>query len=149
LPIPAQDIFRACQDIKARREWVAQKLAVKVNLGDSTLGNRWLPIIVQPQGLRFGEIIGERELPNAYQQPAEVDKKLLKPLMSLANKLIDSLNAPPSVYLLQFAVVNGEIVFDRLWPFPAAPAIASLTHAEPNLYQLYWQCIRKHQLVGV
>jgi hypothetical protein len=147
LRLPAQEIFQACQDIQGRREWVAQKLGFKTNLGDASFGDRWLPVIVLPDGLRFGEVIGEGEVPNAYQQPIEVNKQHRKPLMSLARKLIEALKAPPAVYLLQFTVVEGDIVFDRLWPFPAAPAIASLSHPEPNLYHLYWQCIRKQQLI--
>jgi hypothetical protein len=118
-----------------------------VNLGSNSFGDRWLPVIVYPDGLRFGEVIGEREVPNAYQQPIEVNKQHRKPLMTLARKLIENLKAPPSVYLLQFSVLEGEIIFDRLWPFPAAPAIASLSNPEPNLYALYWQCIRKQQLI--
>lgn len=147
LRLPAQDIFQACQDISGRREWVSQQLEIKVNLGSNSFGDRWLPVIVSPDGLRFGEVIGEREVPNAYQQPIEVNKQHRKPLMTLARKLIENLKAPPSVYLLQFSVLEGEIVFDRLWPFPAAPAIASLSNPEPNLYALYWQCIRKQQLI--
>lgn len=145
--LPTQDIFQACQDIKARREWVTQQLGIKTNLSESSFGDRWLPVIVLSDGIRFGEVIGEREVPNAYQQPVEIAKQHRKPLMTLARKLIEGLKAPPSVYLLQFSVVEGDIVFDRLWPFPAAPAIASLSQSDPNLYTLYWQCIRKQQLI--
>jgi len=141
LEFPAQDIYRACRDIEQRRQWVEQNLAYKTSIKDSWLGDLWLPIVLTPKETLYSEIIGEGAIPNFYEQPVDFAKDLRKPLYKLAEKLLKSLSAPPAVYLLQFSLIDKEIVFDRLWPFPAAPALASIKGQQPDLFACHWQCL--------
>jgi len=96
----------------------AQTLHYKTSQGDSSFGDLWLPITVTSKGLEYGEVIGEGMIPNAYSQPISLERESLKSLHRLAAQLLDNLQAPASVYLLQFRLAHREVVFDRLWPFP-------------------------------
>jgi hypothetical protein len=146
---PGKTIYQSCRDIEARRTWVEQKLAYKTSIGDSWLGDLWLPIVLTNRGPLYGEIIGEGAIPNSFQQPIDLTDELRQPLYYLAYQLLESLSAPPSVYLLQFSLSGQEIVFDRLWPFPAAPAIASIKVQQPNLYSCYWQCLTNQPILDL
>ena len=146
LSFPGQKIYQDCKDVKARRQWVDKMLGYKTSIRDAWLGDLWLPVAVTPRELIYGEIIGEGAFPNSYEQPVSLKKSLLRPLHELAQGLLESLDAPPSLYLLQFRLKGQNIVFDRLWPFPAAPAIASLTYSHPNLFSCYWQCLTHQNL---
>lgn len=141
LDFPGKNVYIACRDVEERRAWVANSLHYKTCSGSASFGDLWLPIAVTKQGVQYGEIIGEGMIPNSYGQPIDLGEKKTRSLYDLATGLLDDLNAPPSVYLLQFRAIDREIVFDRLWPFPAAPALASLRGPEPDLYALYWQCL--------
>ena len=138
---PAKAIYQACQDIKGRRRWVEQNLAYKTSIGDSWLGDLWLPVVLTAKGPLYGEVIGEGAIPNSYEQPVELADEQRQRLYHLAYQLLQSLSAPPAVYLLQFSLRGKEIVFDRLWPFPAAPAIASLGVQKPDLFTCHWYCL--------
>jgi hypothetical protein len=138
-----QDIYQACQDIKARRKWVQANLGYQTTIGDSPLGCLWLPIVLTQKGPLYGEVIGETEVPNFYEQPIDLPDNQRQGLYHLAYQLLEFLDAPPSVYLLQFALSNKKIIFDRLWPFPAAPAIASVGKQNPDLFACYWSCLNK------
>ncbi|ACK70213.1 conserved hypothetical protein [Gloeothece citriformis PCC 7424] len=141
---PGQKVYQACREIKERRLWVEQHLPYKTSVddgGDSGLGDLWLPIILTAKGPLYGELIEEGEMPNFYRQPVDLTDNLRQSLYHLAYQLLESLSAPPSVYLLQFSLRGKEIVFDRLWPFPAAPAIASIGRQKPDLYTCYWLCL--------
>ena len=70
-------------------------------------------------------------------------------MYKLATDLLVSLSAVPSVYLLQFSLYSNEIVFDRLWPFPAAPALASLSGSNIDLYSCHWLCLSGQKIPGV
>jgi hypothetical protein len=142
-------IYQSCRDIEARRAWVEQKLGYQTSIGDSWLGDLWLPIVLTHKGPLYGEVIGEGAIPNAYQQPVDLTDDLRQPLYYLANQLLENLAAPPSVYLLQFGLLGKEIVFDRLWPFPAAPAIASIKVQNPNLYACYWHCLTNQPILDL
>ncbi|WP_107667429.1 hypothetical protein [Cyanothece sp. BG0011] len=146
LSFPEQKIYQDCKDIKGRRQWVEKTLGYKTSIGDSWLGDLWLPIAVTPTEFIYGEIIGEGAFPNSYEQPIALNKSLYRPLYELAEGLLESLDAPSSLYLLQFRLKGQQIVFDRLWPFPAAPAIASLTYPHPNLFTCYWHCLTHQPL---
>ncbi|WP_253274324.1 hypothetical protein [Myxosarcina sp. GI1] len=137
----ARQTYIACKNIGERRLWVEQKLGFKTSVGDSWLGHLWLPIVVTSNRTIYGEIIGEGEIPNSYEQPVELPIRHYKPLYSLAEGLLSSLDAPPAVYLLQFSLYGGEIVFDRLWPFPAAPALITLRTQQPDLFACHWHCL--------
>jgi hypothetical protein len=140
---PAKNVYQACRDIEARRAWVADTLHYKTSQGESSFGDLWLPIMVTSKGLEYGEVIGEDMIPNSYSQPVNLERESLKALYRLASQLLDNLQAPNSVYLLQFRLAHREVVFDRLWPFPAAPAIASLRGQQTDLYAAYWNCLRQ------
>ena len=137
---PQRQIFSACKDINSRRRWVEKQLGFKTSVGDSWLGHLWLPIIMADKPL-FGEVIGEGSMPNSYEHPVTIPKRQQKSLHNLAEQLLDSLSAPPATYLLQFSLYNGEIVFDRLWPFPAAPALITLKTQQPDLFTCHWRCM--------
>ena len=94
----------------------------------------------------FAEVIGEGSMPNSYEHPIIIPNRQLKSLHSLAHKLLDSLSAPPACYLLQFSLYNGEIIFDRLWPFPAAPALITLKTQQPNLFTCHWKCLTQQPI---
>ena len=145
LDFPQRKIFSACKDINARRRWVEKNLGFKTSVGDSWLGHLWLPIIMTDKPT-FGEVIGEGSMPNSYEHPVAIPKRQQKSLHNLAEQLLESLEALPATYLLQFSLYNGEIVFDRLWPFPAAPALITLKTQQPNLFTCHWRCLTQQKV---
>ena len=144
---PAKTIYQACRDVPARRRWVERNLGIKTSVGDSWLGHLWLPVVVNNRDIIYGEIIGEGEMPNSYEQPIEFPQKHRQSLHHLVSDLLDYLSAPPSVYLVQFSLYSGEIVFDRLWPFPAAPALASLRSQQLDLFSCHWLSLSKQTIL--
>ncbi len=146
---PDRKVWRSCQDIKGRRRWVEDKLGYKTSINDSPLGDMWLPVIVTDKGLFYEQIIGEGAMPNSYQQPVNLPEQTLQSLYNLAYKLFESIDATPGVYLLQFCLRQSNIIFDRLWPFPAAPALASIRMEQPNLYTYHWYCLNKRAFANV
>lgn len=149
LTFPGHNLYQSCQEILARRLWVEQHLKYKINPDINWLGDQWLPIVWTAQGPIYGEVIGEGEMPNAYQQPVELTDNLRQQLCALAYNTLEALDATPSVYLLQFSILNQKIVFDRLWPFPSAPAIASLGVQVPDLFDCYWRCLTNQAIAEV
>ena len=145
---PQRKIYSACKDINARRRWVEKNLGFKTSVGDSWLGHLWLPIVLSERPI-FAEVIGEGSMPNSYEHPVAIPKRQLKSLHGLADQLLDSLNAPPATYLLQFSLYNGEIVFDRLWPFPAAPALITLKTQQPDLFTCHWHCLTEKPIPSI
>jgi hypothetical protein len=137
---PQRRIYSACKDITARRRWVEKNLGFKTSVGDSWLGHLWLPIVLTNKPL-FGEVIGEGSMPNSYEHPVAIPQRQQQSLHGLAEQLLNSLSATPATYLLQFSFHNGEIVFDRLWPFPAAPALITLKTQQPDLFTCHWYCL--------
>lgn len=144
---PAKTIYQACRDVAARRRWVESNLGIKTSVGDSWLGHLWLPVILNDQDIIYGDIIGEGEMPNSYEQPIEFPKKHRQSVHRLASNLLEHLSAPPSVYLVQFSLYSGEIVFDRLWPFPAAPALASLRGQQLDLFSCHWLALSQQPIL--
>ena len=149
LAFPSQKIYQSCQDILGRRTWVEEHLKCKSNPNLNWLGDLWLPVVWTAEGPLYGEVIGEGVMPNAYEQPVKLADNLRQALYSLASQCLEALEAPPSVYLLQFSVIEQEIVFDRLWPFPAAPAIASLGVQSPDLFSCHWQCLTDQAIADI
>jgi hypothetical protein len=146
---PGKSIYQACRNIQARRQWVENNLNYKTSLDHNWLGDLWLPIIMTEKGPLYGEVIGEGVMPNFYQQPIDLPDKQRQPLYHLAYQLLTNLAAPPAVYLLQFGLQDQEIIFDRLWPFPAAPAIASIGIQQPDLFTCHWYCLTGKPIVDV
>ncbi|ELS04473.1 hypothetical protein Xen7305DRAFT_00042070 [Xenococcus sp. PCC 7305] len=138
---PGKEIYTACKNLHRCRNWVEKNLGYKTSVGDSGLGNLWLPILVSDQGLLFAEIIGEGAIPNYYEQPIDFPSSKRQHLHKLASNLLANLSATPSVYLLQFSLHEQEIIFDRLWPFPAAPALASFRSQKADLFDHHWRCL--------
>ena len=137
---PAQPIYQACRDIEERRSWT-EYLHYQTGQDRAWLGDLWLPVVLTAKGPLYGEVIGEGVIPNSYKQPIDLTDDIRQPLYHLAYELLRSIAATPAVYLLQFSLRDQDIVFDRLWPFPAAPAIASLAVQSPDLFTCHWHCL--------
>ena len=137
---PAQPVYQACRDIEGRRSWV-QHLHYQTGQDRAWLGDLWLPVVLTAKGPLYGEVIGEGVIPNSFKQPIDLTDDIRQPLYYLAYELLRSIAATPAVYLLQFSLRDQDVVFDRLWPFPAAPAIASLAVQSPDLFTCHWHCL--------
>jgi len=146
---PAKTIFQACQNIEEQRKWVGENVGLWTSNPKTRFGDLWLPIIMTKKGPLYGEVIGEGEMPNSYQQPVDLSDQKRQSLYQLGYKLLEHLDAPPAVYLLQFAFLKDQIVFDRLWPFPAAPAIASVGIQQPDLFSCHWHCLTDQPILDV
>lgn len=145
---PAQKIYDACRDVEQRRQWVKQNFGYQTSQESQWLGDLWLPIVLTSTKLIYGSIIAEGVIPNDYRQPYDLPPEILPPLYRLADALLDSIGAIPSVYLLQFRLLEKQaIIFDRLWPFPATPAISSIQQQEPDLFVCHWHCL-SHQPIS-
>ena len=139
-----QSIGRSCQDIDQLRHLAATTTGVKVGNG----GNLWLPVIWTARGPIYGEAIGLIE-PDNYQQPIHLDDIDRQPLYQFGYQLLTQLVAPPATYLIQFSKTDSEIVFDRLFPFPAIPALASIGVQHPDLFECHWRCITQQSIVDL
>lgn len=138
---PAQHIYYGCQDVEKRRKWVQQHFNYKTTHDNLLLGDLWLPIIFDGENFTYGDVIGEGVLPNYYQQPYDLPSEIHVLLQTLSKELLTSIHAIPSVYLLQFKILDNNIIFDRLWPFPACPAIASINSQKADLFTYHWRCL--------
>ena len=139
-----RSIGRACQDIDRLRELAATSTGAKVGDG----GNLWLPVIWTARGPIYGEVIGEIDHSN-YQQPIHLDDIDRQPLYQFGYQLLTQLTAPPATYLVQFSQVETGIIFDRLFPFPAIPALASIGVQHPDLFDCHWRCITQQSIVNI
>ena len=147
---PAQNIYNACRDLNKRRRWVKQFFGYQTSKDNLWLGDLWLPIILtNNNNLIYGSVISEGMMPNDYQLPYDLPAEVNPKLEELASQLLDSINAIPSVYLLQFKLVGHDIIFDRLWPFPATPAIASINVQQPDLYACHWLCLSGQSVTNI
>ena len=140
LKFPARNIFQACSHVTSLRQRV-QQLGYATVGGTQGLGDLYLPVVLTAKGPLYGEVISQREATSVYQQPVDLPDNQRQPLYHLAYQLLQSLSAPPTVYLLQFGYNEQNLVFDRLWPFPGVPAIASIGIQEPDLFTSHWHCL--------
>lgn len=135
-------LYEACRDVEGLRELVRGQW--QANTGR---GNLWLPIALTAKGPLYGEAIAVRDeekgndVANSYTQPFHLPDKARQPLYRLARQLLQWLKAPSSTYLMQFGIDDRGIYFDRLWPFPAPPALGSLGIQDPDLYTCHWYCL--------
>jgi hypothetical protein len=138
-----QSIGRSCQDIDRLRDLSATTTGVKVGTG----GNLWLPVIWTATGAIYGEVIGAIE--GNYQQLIHLDDLDRQSLDRFGDRLLTQLTAPPATYLVQFSKTDTGIVFDRLFPFPAIPALASIGVRQPDLFDCHWRCITGQSIGNV
>lgn len=135
--MPTAAINQSCDDVVGLRQWVEDNLQVAT--GDFNL---WLPVVLTAKGSLYGEVISQDATsPHRYHQPVDLSDQERQPLYKLGFDLLHYLQAPPAVYLMQFGFINAEVGFDRLFPFPAAPAVASLGVQEPDLFTCHWYCL--------
>jgi hypothetical protein len=137
-------IGQTCQDIDRLRDLATATTGVKG--GDQ--GNLWLPIIWTARGPIYGEAIGVIAGDN-YHQPIHLDDLDRQPLYQFGYQLLTQLTAPPATYLVQFSKAETGIIFDRLFPFPAIPALASIGVQQPDLFDCHWRCITHQSIVHV
>lgn len=143
-------LYRTCQDVAGLRDRVEQTLPFKAGAG-----NFWLPIVLTVKGPLYAEVITRSQSTpfpdpstesHIYTQPLHLSDALRQPLYQLAHQLLKSLAATPAVYLMQFGIQESAdagqtVCFDRLFPFPAVPSIASLGVQMPDLFTCHWRCI--------
>lgn len=149
--MPKLSVYRVCAQITDIRRRVEQ-------MGYATgEGNYWLPIVLTLKGPLYGEAIGcsnstaiakLADWPDAeiFSQPVHLPDAVRQPLYHVGYRLLCQLGAPPSVYLLQFGMQHDAIVIDRLFPFPAPPAVASLSSQTPDLFTCHWYCQFKYPI---
>jgi hypothetical protein len=148
LEFPGQTVYRACRDVSGLRQRLEQWQYL------TGMGNFWLPIVLTAKGPLYAEVVGAEDigvgmsllqttdtLSRRYLQPIHFPDVWRQSLYELGYRLLRSLAAPPAVYLLQFGFQNQTLCFDRLFPFPAAPAIASLGVQVPDLFTCHWLCM--------
>ena len=138
-----RSIGQTCQDIDRLRDLAATTTGVKVGDG----GNLWLPLIWTAKDPTYGEVISESE--GNYQQPIHLEDIDRQPLDRFGFQLLTQLTAPPATYLLQFSKAETGIIFDRLFPFPAIPALASIGVQQPDLFDCHWRCITGQSIDSV
>ncbi|MBW4578310.1 MAG: hypothetical protein KME42_01905 [Tildeniella nuda ZEHNDER 1965/U140] len=143
LPFTAQTLYTTCRNTDALRQ---QLECWQYPTG---AGAFWLPIVLTAKGPLYAEVIGVKantaltthSLGSSYEQPIHLSDVQRQPLYALAQRLLRSLNASPAVYLMQFGWQGDTLYFDRLLPFPDAPAIASLNVQTPDLFTCHWSCL--------
>jgi len=150
-----QTIYQQCQDVDSLRQWVEQQGLCAIGQGYC-----WLPIALTAKGPLYGEVIAvagnpifEQPLEDlsqlSFYQPLHLADDWRQPLYKLGFRLLRSLSAPPATYLIQFGFEGQQICFDRLWPFPAAPAIASLGRQTPDLFMCHWLCLTNQPILDL
>lgn len=144
LVFPAQTLYATCRDVAGLRK---QLEAWQYTTGNGTF---WLPIVLTAKGALYGEVIGsDTASASGYTQPVHLSDHQRQPLYALGQRLLRSLNASPAVYLMQFGWQDSAVCFDRLYPFPAAPAIASLKVQTPDLFACHWACLTGQPLLDL
>ncbi|MBC7972413.1 MAG: hypothetical protein H7Z11_20190 [Verrucomicrobia bacterium] len=148
LSLQANALYSACRDIDGLRQ---QLTSWQYATGE---GNLWLPIVLTAKGPLYAEVIGFESgafhsSEQRYKQPIHLSDVQRQPLYALSQRLLRSLNALPAVYLMQFGWQNETLCFDRLLPFPAAPALASLNVQRPDLFACHWHCLLGKPIVDL
>ncbi len=148
LSLQANALYSACRDVDGLRQ---QLISWQYATGE---GNLWLPIVLTAKGPLYAEVIGFESgafhsSEQRYKQPIHLSDAQRQPLYALSQRLLRSLNALPAVYLMQFGWQDETLCFDRLLPFPAAPAIASLNVQRPDLFACHWHCLLGKPIVDL
>ncbi len=167
LPFQALAVYKACRDVTGLRQraqqhgiaiangcfWLPIVLTAKGGLYGEVIG---LQLPSQDRGQSNSKLtypvhgidLKGKELPEdlslsdlSYYQPFHLSDGSRQQLYQMGRCLLQLLSAPPATYLVQFGFLDSGICFDRLWPFPAAPAIASLGVQQPDLFTCHWYCL--------
>lgn len=127
----APDLWQQCQSLTA--------LVSQWGLRTGTGGLYQLPLAQTAKGTLFGEIMGCLE--GTWQLPIHASDRQRQTLYALGRRLLDQLQAPVGCYFLQFGW-QGEVIFERLWPFPTVAALASIGVQTPDWLTAHYQCLR-------
>ncbi|MBE9226307.1 hypothetical protein IQ264_12825 [Phormidium sp. LEGE 05292] len=157
---PEKAIFKACENVEFLRYLIAQKFGYITRPG-----NFWLPVVLTQKGPIYAEAIARSAAPEAigpasetspalqvelnYYQPVHFSDIMRQQIYEMAYKILKFLNASPATYLMQFGFIDKEIWFDRVFPFPAAPAIASINTQIPDLFTCHWYCLTNQPIIDL
>lgn len=123
-------LWNQCQSLSA--------VVSQWGIGTGTGGVYQLPLAQTAKGTLFGEIIGCVE--GTWQLPIHASDRQRQSLYALGRRLLDQLQAPLGCYFLQFDW-QGEVIVERLWPFPTVAALASVGVQTPDWFTAYYQCL--------
>ncbi len=138
-----QDIFDACRQTTKMQQWVTAQTGHLAGVG-----SYWLPIVNTGNSLLcYTAAISQAG--DSYQQTLQLNDQQQQTLYQLATQLLEQLQAPPAVYLLAFGYNGTELVFDRLWPFPAEPALATINAQQPDLFTCHWRCLTNQPILDL
>jgi len=149
---PQKAIFKACENVEFFRYLISEKFGYIIRPG-----NFWLPIVLTQKGPIYAEAIGSTsqlttELLSedlVYSQPVHFSDAMRQQIYEMAYNILKFLNASPATYLMQFGFIDREIWFDRILPFPAAPAIASINTQTPDLFACHWYCLTNQPILDL
>lgn len=127
----APDLWQQCQSLTA--------LVSQWGIRTGTGGLYQLPLAQTAKGTLFGEIMGCLE--GTWQLPIHASDRQRQTLYALGRRLLDHVQAPVGCYFLQFGW-QGEVIFERLWPFPTVAALASIGVQTPDWLTAHYQCLR-------
>ncbi len=126
--------FDQCRDA-VTLQTVAQQLGVKI-----CPATHWLPVALTAKGTLYGELIGQVSQGN-FLQPIHLNDKIRQTLYRFTQGLFHTLELKSTgVYCVGVAWEDGQLCFDRLWPFPIQPALASLGVQTPDLFVAHYLC---------
>lgn len=158
LKFPQQRLYAACRDVLGLRQRAEQALHCSTGTG-----RFWLPIVLTAKGALYAETIAPIAYATptenlGYLQPFHLPDRWRQPLYQFGQRLLKLLTATPAVYLIQFGfqqkasaseAPTQNIVFDRVFPFPAAPAIASINVQSPDLFACHWACLTNQPILDL
>lgn len=156
LNFPRQALYATCANLELLRAAVAAQWSIPSQSGEFVL-----PVVWTARGPLYAEAIAphravilaaEGPAPASrlsFVQPVHLSDRQRQPVYRLAGNLLRFLEAPPSVYFMQFGLHGDEVRFDRLWPFPTPAAIASVNVQTPDLLTCYWRCITNRPILDV
>jgi hypothetical protein len=139
LELPASLVFPLKSVYQACRDWESLQAQVRAWHYETGVGDRWLPIVLTAKGPLYAEVIGRHT--TGFVQPIHLTDRQRQPLYAFGHRLLRYLSASPAVYLVQFGFQEQSFCFDRLWPFPTEPAIASINVQSPHLFMCHWRCL--------
>ncbi|OKH33707.1 hypothetical protein NIES2119_22565 [[Phormidium ambiguum] IAM M-71] len=149
---PQKAIFKACENVEFLRYLISEKFGYITRPG-----NFWLPVVLTQKGPIYAEAIASTsqlttELLSedlVYSQPVHFSDAMRQQIYEMAYNILKFLNASPATYLMQFGFIDREIWFDRIFPFPAAPAIASINTQTPDLFTCHWYCLTNQPILDL